>query len=239
MPLSRSECARIAARALQATRTPEERRAAARHAASFASGSLPERFWSRVLQKPGCWEWTGAVNDSGYGRIAVRGRMEGAHRVSWELHHGPIPRGLWVLHCCDNPPCTNPAHLFLGTCQDNLADMRAKGRSAPNPSSLVIACPRGHMYDDANTRITPDGSRACRACDRERYYRRRDNGDPHTSGYRYKGRLLASETHCKFGHEFTPENTYVSPRGRRDCRVCIRNRTAAHRRRSRSEGAPK
>ena len=53
---------------------------------------------------------------------------EGAHRVSWMLAHGPIPQGMFILHRCDNPPCVNPAHLFLGTAMMNVADMEAKGR---------------------------------------------------------------------------------------------------------------
>jgi len=54
--------------------------------------------------------------------------IKGTHRVSWELHYGPIPKGMSVLHKCDNPPCVRPDHLFLGTQQDNLQDMRNKGR---------------------------------------------------------------------------------------------------------------
>ncbi len=78
----------------------------------------------------GCVLWIGCKNIDGYGKIdcRVRKRMVGAHRVAYELAHGPIPDGLHVLHRCDNPPCVNVEHLFLGTQADNNADMDAKGR---------------------------------------------------------------------------------------------------------------
>jgi len=76
----------------------------------------------------GCLEWTGRRDKDGYGRFWLADRMEQAHRVSWRLHSGAIPVGLSVLHSCDNPPCVNPAHLFLGTQADNVGDMIQKGR---------------------------------------------------------------------------------------------------------------
>lgn len=93
---------------------------------------LEERFWEKVVKADGCWSWTGATA-YGYGRIGAGGTYGSAlmaHRVSWELHNGPIPEGMNVLHRCDNPPCTNPDHLFLGSHADNVADKVAKGRGA-------------------------------------------------------------------------------------------------------------
>jgi hypothetical protein len=72
----------------------------------------------------GCWIWKGVT--TGYGTF----RGQAAHRVAWQIEHGLIPDGMMVLHRCDNPPCVNPKHLFLGTARDNAQDARSKGRVA-------------------------------------------------------------------------------------------------------------
>lgn len=90
-----------------------------------------ERFWRFVRFNGECWEWTGSRSRRGYGRLKVDGRPVETHRYSYELHCGAIPDGLLVLHKCDNPPCVNPLHLFLGTQLDNVRDMFRKGRNPP------------------------------------------------------------------------------------------------------------
>lgn len=91
--------------------------------------TLASRFWKKVNKADGCWEWTGHTSPHGYGMIAVAGGKRSAHRVAYELHRGTIPIGLSVRHTCDNPLCVNPAHLVLGTAQDNVDDRVTRGRS--------------------------------------------------------------------------------------------------------------
>lgn len=94
--------------------------------------SLKERFFKYVVvNADGCWGWSGSRHPQGYGMISNRPKYSSprlAHRVSWELHFGDVPSGMLVLHRCDNPVCTNPAHLFIGSQQDNMDDMASKGR---------------------------------------------------------------------------------------------------------------
>lgn len=75
-----------------------------------------------------CWPWLGSQNGRGYGRLDFEGSYQQAHRVSFQIHCEPIPNGQNVLHTCDNTICVNPKHLFLGTQQNNVDDMIAKGR---------------------------------------------------------------------------------------------------------------
>jgi len=89
---------------------------------------LAERFWSKVDKSSDCWEWTASRLPAGYGRFSVNRKIITAHRAAYLLSCGAIPNGLHVLHKCDNPPCVNPDHLFLGTAKDNMRDKAAKGR---------------------------------------------------------------------------------------------------------------
>ncbi len=113
-------------------------------------------FWSR-MNKAGpttCWEWSGKRNREGYGQLEIAGKYVRAHRIAWEKANGPISPGMLVCHRCDNPPCCNPAHLFLGTNAENMGDMASKGRAVSNP-------PRG--VNQHSHKLTEDDVRAIRS----------------------------------------------------------------------------
>lgn len=97
--------------------------------------SFEERFWEKVDKSGECWIWIGARNPSGYGKIKSGDTTKDSHRASWEINYGEIPEGMCVCHVCDNPPCVNPGHLFLGTYGDNMRDMYSKGRK---PLPMII-----------------------------------------------------------------------------------------------------
>lgn len=116
---------------------------------------LIDRFWLSVDPGPSdqCWEWKRHLDKGGYGHIMDTGKIRGAHRVSYELHHGRIPDGMHVRHRCDNPACVNPAHLELGTNAENVADKFIRGRSASGPA----------IVRQATLKLTPELVLAIRA----------------------------------------------------------------------------
>ena len=121
-------------------------------------GPTEERFWSRVRKSEGCWEWTGTKMHFGYGALSVNGHAVRAHRLSWELHFGSIPEGLWVLHHCDNPSCVRPDHLFLGNNAINTADRDRKGRQR-TPTGERHGSARLTLQDVAAIRASSEQAR--------------------------------------------------------------------------------
>ena len=126
---------------------------------------IHKRFNRFILMGPNnCWPWSGSRDRAGYGELGTGSKLDGtrglikAHRCSWELHRGPIPEGLQVLHHCDNPPCVNPDHLFLGTPRDNSDDKISKGRQN---------APRGEAHHRA--KLTWEDVRRIRAIHTDRY----------------------------------------------------------------------
>ena len=131
-------------------------------------------FWANVQKSDGCWEWQGGKTGSGYGAHWNGSKLVGAHRYSYELKYGPMPKELFACHKCDNPGCVNPDHIFPGTPKENMHDMQAKGRKVTNGYDKRTHCIRGHELAGANLLPTANGSRQCRTCSVAHQHARRE-----------------------------------------------------------------
>lgn len=139
------------------------------------------RFWKHVRKEgstTGCWLWQG-VKHRGYGHFNIGPpTMRGvkAHRFSYALVYGPIPKGLTLDHLCRHPACVNPAHLEAVTHRVNI--LRGTGVAAVNARKL--GCKRGHLFTPENTYVTTRGERTCRSCMRTHWknWGRRKRGSP-------------------------------------------------------------
>lgn len=147
-------------------------------------------FWAKVQKTDGCWLWIGArANAFGHGYFSFRGGGALAHRHSYEIAHGRIPRGLFICHRCDVPACVRPDHLFAGTQGDNIRDAVAKGRLAPQIYRMAKTgrCKRGHEATPENTYKEPRGKGLrCREC-------KRINDRKRASGWARGRRALADD----------------------------------------------
>lgn len=94
----------------------------------FIDEKVKANFWSKVNTEGECWNWIASKFKFGYGQFYINGKNLYAHRVSYVIQNGSIPKGLFVCHKCDNPSCVRPSHLFLGSQLENVLDMVKKGR---------------------------------------------------------------------------------------------------------------
>jgi len=173
------------------------------------------RFWSKVDRRGSdeCWPWRGGRDTSGYGVFYFRnegGKSQSIKAHRWLLGHlrgKPLilkPTGLEDgCHRCDNPPCCNPDHLYVGTRKQNIADAVERSRIW---QLKVTHCPQGHEYT-----YNPSGKhRRCRACENKALREARKAG----------------KTHCRNGHELSGNNVLLCRNGTRKCRICDAARMA-------------
>lgn len=106
-----------------------------RHIVEGIAPNQIDRFWSRVDRCGDCWEWQGPPNRSGYGQVSINRKMYPTHRLAYMLTKGPIPRGMFVRHACDNRLCVRPDHLDIGTFEDNIADTVRRKRGGPGENA--------------------------------------------------------------------------------------------------------
>jgi len=206
-----------------------------------------DRLMSRIrVRDDGCWEWTGFITARGYGACGYRGKRNVlAHRAVYTEFVGPIADDLTLDHQCHNRDqscpggntcphrrCVNPEHV-------------EPVPGAVNSSRSVFArrthCPKGHPYDGDNLALTCNGGRFCRTCSQERARKRHQENMVKKRAARpadWKPKPRRRPTHCKRGHPFDAENTYVTPEGRHHCRECARARREMSRQHPSQMGNP-
>ncbi len=185
-----------------------------------------ERILRRIRQTAsGCWEWTGQLQNRGYGVFSFRGRPWLVHRWTYIHLVGPIPDGKEIDHLCRNRACCNPAHMEPVTRRENC--LRG-ARSGPRSR-----CRRGHRLVAGNVYVGRRGTRLCKTCHLarcKRYYLQRvgrytrSKPEAQVEFGGKVGNRGGRGTHCRMGHPLTPENTAAKPNGGRVCLTCRRRR---------------
>jgi hypothetical protein len=193
----------------------------------------------------GCWEWQRHRNSLGYGQCGFGGRTWIVTRLMYSATQGDFDPKLDICHTCDNPPCVNPLHLWLGSRSRNIQDSVDKGRHF---LAAATHCKRGHPFSGENVYVRNDGKRVCRICETARG--RMSHGWPEDLAFSLPIQALGfrppsiaiggpqkrkgPKTHCVNGHPLSGDNLYIVPSdGRRQCRTCklhVVQRLAAERR---------
>jgi len=217
-----------------------------------------ERFWEKVVRKGAgdCWEWQAARDGLGYGffRVISGQNMRKTNRVAWELVNGPIPLGQHVCHRCDNPPCCNPGHLFLGTHAENMADRNRKGRTTKgrvlhcgeqsglsakltlsDVSEIVNAYSAGGVSQDAlGRKYGVSQTQVGRVIRQERWRLARvfsgESLDDSYSRARPDNNYQRNKTHCDRNHLLAAPNLpkWIQAAGYRTCLACHRAKGNFH-----------
>jgi len=204
------------------------------------------------IMPSGCWEWQNHRNSLGYAEGGFGGRTWIITRLMYCATQGGFDPKLDICHTCDNPPCVNPLHLWLGSRAANIQDSVEKGRHF---LAQATHCKRGHPFAGNNLHVRSDGRRVCKIC--ELAHHRIQLGWPEDLAYtlpkQRMGRVPTGsgigrgfripkgpKTHCVNGHPLSGDNLYIVPSdGRRQCRTCklhVIQRLAAERRAHNGDG---